>query len=388
MCFHLNLQLHIAAACGYLDVAGFLLQHGANVDLPDRDGWMAIHVATCWGQFEVIEMLTNFGANLEAPTVTTGETVFDICEDEKLHERLVLLREELKRRQTLHKAQNHANQFASNGDNSNRSRSGLSRRRSSNPRSASIRRTSMRDKAKLSWKEARQEAETCSLVVPTADGDSMVEEVVKTPVWMTSVEDPNGGKNVRTPDSPETIQPLPDLYRHPSATLNTPLPPTARIRPTSTPTKGDTLVDGSRLQSQKIESLPRKRGGESPPLRPRLTSRLSDLHPPGRPANGAQPAHFISTNGIGQPNLNLHNAYYSVPNQPVTKWTQPRGTPQVLLSTGAKPMGGVSPGVIASPLQPGASVTRPPLKRDLIISDARRMDQGNVGISGKCCAIM
>lgn len=46
----------------------------------------------------------------------------------------------------------------------------------------------MRDKAKISWKEARQEAETCSLVVPTADGDSLVEEFVKTPVWMTSVE--------------------------------------------------------------------------------------------------------------------------------------------------------------------------------------------------------
>ncbi|VDO02158.1 unnamed protein product [Rodentolepis nana] len=42
--------LHIAAACGYLDVVGFLLQHGANIDLPDRDGWMAIHVAACWGQ--------------------------------------------------------------------------------------------------------------------------------------------------------------------------------------------------------------------------------------------------------------------------------------------------------------------------------------------------
>lgn len=51
----------------------------------------------------------------------------------------------------------------------------------------------MRDKAKISWKEAQQEAETCSLVVPAADGDSVVEEVVKTPVWMTAVEDSSGG---------------------------------------------------------------------------------------------------------------------------------------------------------------------------------------------------
>ncbi|VDO12599.1 unnamed protein product [Rodentolepis nana] len=136
-------------------------------------------------------MLTNFGAKLDTPTVNGDETVFDICEDEKLHERLVILREELKRWQNFHLAQN-KNTTNGNGDLNNKNR-GLSRRRSSNPRSSSIRRTSMRDKAKISWKEAQQEAETRSLVLPTADGDSVVEEVVKTPVWMTAVEDSNEG---------------------------------------------------------------------------------------------------------------------------------------------------------------------------------------------------
>ncbi|VDM22429.1 unnamed protein product [Hydatigera taeniaeformis] len=126
--------LHIAAACGYLDVVGFLLQHGANIDLPDRDGWMAIHVAACWGQYEVIEMLTNFGAKLDTPTVNGGETVFDICEDEKLHERLILLREELKRWQSFHLVQNQTSASNGNSDLNNRNRGGLSRRRSSNPR--------------------------------------------------------------------------------------------------------------------------------------------------------------------------------------------------------------------------------------------------------------
>ncbi|VDK41283.1 unnamed protein product, partial [Dibothriocephalus latus] len=49
---------------------------------------------------------------------------------------------------------------------------------------ASIRRSSMREKAKLSWKEARLEAETCSLVVSTEDG-ACVQEETKAPVWMT-----------------------------------------------------------------------------------------------------------------------------------------------------------------------------------------------------------
>ncbi|BHF69470.1 hypothetical protein SprV_0301251500 [Sparganum proliferum] len=167
--------LHIAAACGYLDVACFLLQHGAALDLQDRDGWSAIHIAACWGQFEIIEILTSFGANLDSPTAC-GETVFEICEDDKMRERLVLLKEELKRRQTQH------NEQQQNWPNKTR---GLVRRRSSNPRSASIRRSSMREKAKLSWKEARLEAETCSLVVPTEDG-SCVQEEAKAPVWMTS----------------------------------------------------------------------------------------------------------------------------------------------------------------------------------------------------------
>ncbi|VDN17910.1 unnamed protein product [Dibothriocephalus latus] len=49
--------LHIAAACGYLDVACFLLQHGASLDLQDRDGWAAIHIAACWGQVSLADRI-------------------------------------------------------------------------------------------------------------------------------------------------------------------------------------------------------------------------------------------------------------------------------------------------------------------------------------------
>ncbi|KAL5107588.1 Protein phosphatase 1 regulatory inhibitor subunit 16B [Taenia crassiceps] len=399
--------LHIAAACGYLDVVGFLLQHGANIDLPDRDGWMAIHVAACWGQYEVIEMLTNFGAKLDTPTVNGGETVFDICEDEKLHERLVLLREELKRWQSFHLIQNQINASNGNNDLNNRNRSGLSRRRSSNPRSSSIRRTSMRDKAKLSWKEARQEAETCSLVVPTADGDS-VEEVVKTPVWMTAVDDSNGGNIVLKSNPPEDPHPPSDAHRKWVTQPVNSLPSNVRSRPSNTlPSKSHfdpPAVDGPRLSSQKADSLGRKRATESPQLRPRLTSRLGESFAPNRGPNETQPtsqappppAHqqqsMTSVNGVGQTNVHLHNAYYSVGSQQsptATKgWSQRRGPPHILLSAGAKPVVSTAPGVIASPLQPGASLTRPPLKRDLLISDSRKVEESGSGNSGKCCVLM
>ncbi|EUB62591.1 Protein phosphatase 1 regulatory inhibitor subunit [Echinococcus granulosus] len=415
--------LHIAAACGYLDVVGFLLQHGANIDLPDRDGWMAIHVAACWGQYEVIEMLTNFGAKLDTPTVNGGETVFDICEDEKLHERLVLLREELKRWQSFHLVQNQINASNGNSDVNNRNRGGLSRRRSSNPRrqefleydqfprelaeASSIRRTSMRDKAKLSWKEARQEAETCSLVVPTADGDS-VEEVVKTPVWMTAVDDSNGGPIMHNSNPPEAPHPPPDTHRRWGAQPSNSLPANARLRPSNAlpikSTPDPSVVDGPRLSSHKSDSLGRKRAAESPQLRPRLTSRLGESVAPIRAPNGAQPssqappppAHqqqtIASANGVGQTNVHLHNAYYSLgsqqPSTAAKGRLQGRVPPHILLSTGAKPVVSTAPGVIASPLQPGASLTRPPLKRDLLINDSRKLEESSSGNSGKCCVLM
>ncbi|KAM7542856.1 hypothetical protein Aperf_G00000010284 [Anoplocephala perfoliata] len=462
--------LHIAAACGYLDVVGFLLQHGANIDLPDRDGWMAIHVAACWGQlkelttpnspsqvlacleYEVIEMLTNFGAKLDTPTVNGGETVFDICEDEKLHERLVMLREELKRWQSFHLAQNQTSAPNGNGDLDSKSR-GLSRRRSSNPRSSSIRRTSMRDKAKISWKEAQQEAETRSLVVSTADGDSVVEEIVKTPVWMTAVEDTNAGATVvRKSNSPKVIS-FPssvEAQRRPVAPQPISLHPinstqnlrsrTSSIGPSTKSNSGDPaiVVDGPRLHPahKPPDSLARKRAhaNESPPPRAsaRLSSRLADSMPPmPRSPNAAQPSstytppmptptpppipppplphqQTTSANGVSQSsNLHLHNAYYPVaPQTTATSSSSAPGTaaktwlpsshsrsppPHVLISTGAKPMAGGTPGVIASPLQPGASLTRPPLKRDLLISDSRKgADQmsGNNSTSGKCCILM
>ncbi|VDM21053.1 unnamed protein product [Hydatigera taeniaeformis] len=265
----------------------------------------------------------------------------------------------------------------------------------------------MRDKAKLSWKEARQEAETCSLVVPTADGDS-VEEVVKTPVWMTAIDDSNGGLIMSTNNLSETPHPPLDAHRRWVAQTANSLPSNVRSKPSNTPPSKSisdpSVVDGPRLSSQKTDSLSRKRPMESPQLRPRLTSRLGESFAPNRDLNEAQPttqapsppAHqqpaMASVNGMGQTNVHLHNAYYPMgPQQSPTTtkgWSQRRRPPHVLLSTGAKPVVSTTPGVIASPLQPGASLTRPPLKRDLLISDSRKVEESGSSSSGKCCVLM
>lgn len=174
------------------------------------------------------------------------------------------------------------------------------------------------------------------------------------------------------------------------------------------------VVDGPRLHpAHKSDSLARKRAiaNESLPSRARLSSRLADPAPPDRAPNGAQPSTHTpptplphqqaSANGVAQSNVHLHNAYYpvspqttatsSAPSARAKNWSQARSPPpHVLISTGAKPMAGGTPGVIASPLQPGASLTRPPLKRDLLIIDSRKGDQisGNNVTSGKCCILM
>lgn len=43
------LQLHIAAANGYLRVVEFLLDQHVSTDVEDNDKWQPVHAAACWG---------------------------------------------------------------------------------------------------------------------------------------------------------------------------------------------------------------------------------------------------------------------------------------------------------------------------------------------------
>jgi len=51
------LQLHIAAAHGYYDVAAFLLRCGVSPNVRDNDLWQPMHAAACWAQVRAVVLL-------------------------------------------------------------------------------------------------------------------------------------------------------------------------------------------------------------------------------------------------------------------------------------------------------------------------------------------
>lgn len=135
-------QLHIAAANGYTSVVKFLLKHGVNVNVCDNDLWRPLHGAACWGNDQhakVIELLVEAGAHLNAKTIN-DETVFDLCDNAELLEKLNQLKDELESKQ------------ASGTDKLRWTQS------RTNSRVHSVRRTSVRDKNQISRREAREEA--------------------------------------------------------------------------------------------------------------------------------------------------------------------------------------------------------------------------------------
>lgn len=135
-------QLHIASANGYLSVVKFLLKHGVNVNICDKDLWRPLHGAACWGSEQhskVVELLVEAGANMNAKTVN-DETIFDLCDNSELLEKLNQLKDELESKQ------------ATGTDRLKRTQS------RTNSRVHSVRRTSVRDKNQISRREAREEA--------------------------------------------------------------------------------------------------------------------------------------------------------------------------------------------------------------------------------------
>lgn len=134
--------LHVASSNNYLSVVKFLLKHDVNVNVCDNDQWRPLHGVACWGNeqyVKIVELLVEAGASLDAKT-QNDETVFDLCDNIDLLERLNQLKDELENKQ------------ASGTDRLRRTQS------RTNSRVHSVRRTSVRDKNQISRREAREEA--------------------------------------------------------------------------------------------------------------------------------------------------------------------------------------------------------------------------------------
>ncbi|XP_054981845.1 protein phosphatase 1 regulatory subunit 16A [Sorex araneus] len=134
--------LHIAAANGFSEAAGLLLEHQANLSAKDLDGWEPLHAAAYWGQVHLVELLVAHGADLNGKTLME-ETPLDVCGDEEVRAKLLELK---------HK---HDALLRAEG----RQRSLLRRRTSSaGSRGKVVRRVSLTQRTSLYRKEHAQEA--------------------------------------------------------------------------------------------------------------------------------------------------------------------------------------------------------------------------------------
>ena len=69
--------LHYAATFGCVEDAQVLLDHGADVNTPDRDHWTPLHLAACDGYFRVVDTLLQRGANPHSRTIE-GHTPLEL----------------------------------------------------------------------------------------------------------------------------------------------------------------------------------------------------------------------------------------------------------------------------------------------------------------------
>ncbi|KAM7539072.1 hypothetical protein Aperf_G00000055682 [Anoplocephala perfoliata] len=170
--------IHIAASCGYAEVARYLLQLNVDPQQPDQDGWLPIHIAVSWGHLEVIEILVAYGADINAP-MKNGQTVNDICDSKELQ---VRLEEIWDKREELRSAVKKTNMTNNNAAPSFTRGFGSSRRART-----SVIRTSMRDKHRLTRTDAEKERELREKVVNEVNKENGSTERVQSEPQNTSM---------------------------------------------------------------------------------------------------------------------------------------------------------------------------------------------------------
>ncbi|VDM30781.1 unnamed protein product [Hydatigera taeniaeformis] len=189
--------IHIAAACGYVEVARYLLQNHVDPQQEDQDGWQPIHIAVSWGHLDIVELLVSYGADMEAST-RSGQTVDTLCDSKELQERL---KEVWDRREELRKAvrQNNGLHNFTRSHGSSRRKSKLSFAFTSpdkktvimNCSNTSILRTSMRDKRRLTQTAVEREKQLGEQVeaklVSEAEKMGSTDEIVRPPPTLQGV---------------------------------------------------------------------------------------------------------------------------------------------------------------------------------------------------------
>ncbi|RYP47367.1 hypothetical protein DL769_011319 [Monosporascus sp. CRB-8-3] len=88
--------LHHAAVVGNIAAVRLLLDHGAEVDPTDGQGWTPLHKAVRYGHKEVVEVLLDRGADASARTTKTGLSAPALALEGRNQEILQLLNEKLR----------------------------------------------------------------------------------------------------------------------------------------------------------------------------------------------------------------------------------------------------------------------------------------------------
>lgn len=65
--------MHIASRLGNVDIAGVLLQHGANPENVTKDNYNCLHIAAKEGHEEVMAQLLEHGASVDSLTKVRSE---------------------------------------------------------------------------------------------------------------------------------------------------------------------------------------------------------------------------------------------------------------------------------------------------------------------------
>jgi ankyrin repeat protein len=79
--------LHRCAYFNHPEIAGILIDAGADLNIQDTDGWTALHRCASWNHPEIAGILIDAGADKTIPT-NSGKLPYELAESQELKELL------------------------------------------------------------------------------------------------------------------------------------------------------------------------------------------------------------------------------------------------------------------------------------------------------------